>query len=487
MVATDAANGVNGRHARVDGRPLRITVVGAGHVGLVTAACLASVGHRVRVLDVDLERIEALRHAAVPFVEPFLPELVRRAQARNQLSFHTSAEEAASHADLVFICVGTPNGPDGSVDLDGVIAATRAVATHASPSTVVVGRSTAPVGTAAYLEALIAECRPDQLAVAVNPEFLAEGTALHDFLFPDRIVVGSTSDRAAATVLRAYEPIVQRQVPTWLPEEITGGSAAVNPAPVPVVVTDPATAELTKYAANAFLAVRISFINEIAMIAEELGADVTRIAHAIGLDPRIGPHFLGAGVGWGGSCFPKDIVALQGMAETRGVQARMLHAANDINRDQRGWVRRQLQRQLKTLVGRRVGLLGLSFKPNTDDLRDAPALEIASDLAMAGMRLRAYDPAVTNLPAPYDSVVEVVADATEAARGAEALVVVTAWPAFAELDLAALRRLMRTPLLLDGRNIIDPSRAASAGLTYVGVGRPQTGSLPREGLVGAHV
>jgi UDPglucose 6-dehydrogenase len=458
-------------------------VVGAGHVGLVSAVSLATIGHRLRVLDVDTARIDALRRGETPFVEPYLPEFLRRTIARGDLTFHTDAEEATTGADVVFICVGTPNLPDGSVDMRGLIDATRSVARYAPSGCAIVSRSTAPVGTASYLHSLVAETRgDDNTCVAVNPEFLAEGTAIRDFLFPDRIVIGATTAKAVARVREAYEPIISRTLPTWLPAGLAD-PAAGSEEDVAVVVTDPPTAELTKYAANAFLAVRISFINEIAMIAEEMGADVTRVAHAIGLDPRIGPHFLAAGVGWGGSCFPKDIVALQGMAQTRGVQARMLQAANDINVDQRRWVRRQLQRHLRTLVGRRVGLLGLAFKANTDDLRHAPALEIAAELAVEGVRVRAYDPAVTSLPAHLADAVEIVDGPLAAAKGAEAIVVVTDWPEFRAIDLDALRSVMRVPLLLDGRNGLDRARAEEAGFTYVGVGRPVAGLVALEGSV----
>ncbi|MEP7060178.1 MAG: UDP-glucose/GDP-mannose dehydrogenase family protein, partial [Actinomycetota bacterium] len=466
-------------------RRLRITVVGAGHVGLVSAVSLATIGHRLRVLDVDAARIESLRRGETPFVEPYLPEFLRRTIARGELTFHTDAREATAGADIVFICVGTPNLPDGSVDMRGLIDATRAVATHAPAGTAIVSRSTAPVGTASYLRSLVVETRGDDNAcVAVNPEFLAEGTAIRDFLFPDRIVIGAMTSKAVERVREAYEPIVARRLPTWLPAGLAGTAAAAD-EDVPVVVTDPPTAELTKYAANAFLAVRISFINEIATIAEEMGADVTRVAHAIGLDPRIGPHFLAAGVGWGGSCFPKDIVALQGMAQTRGVQARMLQAANDINTDQRRWVRRQLQRHLRTLVGRRVCLFGLAFKANTDDLRHAPALEIAAELAVEGVRVRAYDPAVTALPAHLADVVEIMDGPLAAAEGAEAIVVVTDWPEFRAIDLDALRAVVRLPLLLDGRNGLDRVRAEQAGFTYVGVGRPVASPVTLEESVAA--
>jgi UDPglucose 6-dehydrogenase len=309
--------------------------------------------------------------------------------------------------------------------------------------------------------------------VAVNPEFLAEGTAVRDFLEPDRILVGAWDPEPIALLTEAYEPIVQRRLPSDLHVLLANGHR--RSGDVPFVVADPASAELAKYAANSLLAVKISFINEIAGIAEELGADITKVARAVGLDSRIGPHFLRAGIGWGGSCFPKDIVALQGIAATRGLTARILRAANEVNTEQRMWATRQLQSHFKTLFGRRVGLLGLSFKPHTDDLRSAPALEIAAQLAQANVQVRALDPAVKALPPGFEDKIRLVEDPESLARGADALVLVTEWPEFADLDLPSLRGLMRTPLILDGRNFFDPDEVRSAGFTYAGVGRAQDG------------
>ncbi len=348
--------------------------------------------------------------------------------------------------------------------------ATRTAARHVKDGAVVANRSTAPVGTAEYIRSILEEQRGDVIDVGVNPEFLAEGTAVRDFLAPDRIVVGAWNGGTADSIYAAYEPIVTRQLPSMVDADVYHRAAA-GPDLVPFLVSNPFTAELTKYAANAFLAVKISFINEIASIAEELGGDVTVIAQAVGLDRRIGPHFLRAGIGWGGSCFPKDILALQGMAETRGVAARMLRAANEVNAQQRHWVVQRLQRHLKTLVGRRIGLLGLTFKPNTDDLRNAPALEIAAELSRLNARVQAFDPVVKSLPPPFDQMIELTEDAVATARGAEALIVVTEWPEFAQLDLADLRSVMKGSLLVDGRNFVDPQSARDAGFDYLGVGR----------------
>jgi len=466
---------------------LDIAVIGAGHVGLVSAACLAAVGHPTRVLDIDETRIEQLRSGRSPFLEPGLDELLVWGLTHEQLSFHTDPSAALSQADLVFLCVDTPNDARGSVDLSAVVSATRTAVRHVKDGAVVVNRSTAPVGTAEYIRSILEEQRGDVVDVAVNPEFLAEGTAVRDFLAPDRIVVGVWHGGTADSLYAVYEPIITRRLPSMAGDDVhqrvAGGTELV-----PFLVSNPSTAELTKYAANAFLAVKISFINEIASIAEELGGDVTVIAHAVGLDRRIGPHFLRAGIGWGGSCFPKDILALQGMAETRGLAARMLRAANEVNAQQRHWVVQMLQRHLKTLVGRRVGLLGLTFKPNTDDLRNAPALEIAAELSHLNARIQAFDPVVKSLPPPFDQMIEVTEDAVAAARGAEALIVVTEWPEFGQLDLAALRSVMRGSLLVDGRNFVDPESARDAGFDYLGVGRVGTPAFSvkiREGATGS--
>jgi UDPglucose 6-dehydrogenase len=444
-----------------------ITVVGAGHVGLVSAACFAAVGHHVRVQDLDAGRIEQLHAGEAPFFEPGLDELL--ALVRDRVSFHVDAAEAVPGAALIFLCVDTPNGPDGRVDLTSVVGATTATARHAGADAVIVNRSTAPVGTAAYIRSLVEGERGSSLPVAVNPEFLAEGVALRGFLAPDRVVVGTRDDQGLARVVEAYEPILSRRLPDDLPHGI--GQPRSGPDRVPLVTTDPATAELIKYASNAFLAMKISFINEMSGIAEELGGDITQVALAVGLDRRIGPAFLGAGIGWGGSCFPKDIVALQGMAETRGLAAKMIRAANEVNAEQHRWAIRKLHRHLRTLVGRRVGLLGLAYKPNTDDLRNAPAVEIATELARHNVRVAAFDPAVKSLSPELEAVIHLEQDPIALARGAEALVLVTEWPSFRQLDWGQLRAVMKHPLILDGRNFLDPTIIRAAGFTYEGVGR----------------
>jgi UDPglucose 6-dehydrogenase len=432
-------------------------------VGLVSAACLSVIGHTVRVLDVNEDLIASLNEGQCPFYEPGLDELLAQARTKNRLVFGTDAASMLSDADVVFLCVGTPNKPDGQVDLGAVMASVEATSEYAPDGTLVVNRSTCPVGTADYIRAMLEERRGDEVRVAVNPEFLAEGRAVDDFMSPDRVVIGTWTESDRDLLLKVYEPIVNRRVP--------GAARTDSTDEIPVIVAEPHTAELIKYASNAFLATKISFINEIASIAEELGGDVTVIQRALGLDRRIGPHFLRAGIGWGGSCFPKDIVALQGMAEVRGVDARIVRAANEVNNRQHRWVVRKLQRHLKTLVGRRVALLGLAFKPHTDDLRDARSIELATELASQNVRVRAYDPAVRELPAHLRDRIELCTDVYSAADRAEAIVLVTEWPEFAEIDLAKLKKVMREPLLLDGRNFFEPISVREAGFIYEGVGR----------------
>lgn len=453
---------------------MRIGIVGAGHVGAVCGACLAAIDHDVTVIDVDHERIRTLREGRMPFVEPHLEALIARGRARGNLSFDVDPA-ALSDAEVVFLCVNTDSRPDGSVDLSPLESAVSTLAAIPGLDAVLVNRSTAPVGTAEYIRSVTADARGSAMRVAVNPEFLAEGTAVRDFLAPDRVLIGASDERSARALTDLYRPIVVRDLPADVGARV---GAPTDGEDVPFLVADPASAELAKYAANGMLAVKISFINEISAIAEQVGADVTRVAEAVGLDARIGKHFLRAGIGWGGSCFPKDILALQGMAETRGLSARMLRAANDINGDQRTWVTRALHARFKTLFGRRVGLLGLGFKPGTDDLRNAPALEIASQLAKANVKVRAFDPVVGDVPLTHRDRIEVVADVEDLANGSDALVVVTEWPQFRELDLPALRRRMRTPLLLDGRNLFEPEEAVAAGFAYVGVGRGVANTYP---------
>ena len=451
-----------------------IAVVGAGHVGLVSGACFGAVGHRVRIEDPDDARIKCLARGEAPFIEPGLDQLLSEGLASGRLSFHVDPEEAIPQAELIFICVPTSAEGD-TADLSAVIDATVAVARYGSEGAVLVNRTTAPIGTLECLRTLLEEDRAAHIGVATNPDFGAEGTAVADFLAPDRVVVGAWEEAVVERVVQAYRPIVDGRLPPSAAALVSDRRVG---RPIPLLVTTPESAELSKYAANAFLAVKISFINEIAAVADESGADIDDVTRTIGLDPRVGEQFLRAGLGWGGSCFPKSIAILKRIAETSGASTPLLSAANEVNDGQRRWVVRTLRRHLKTLAGRRVGLLGLSFKPSTDDTRNAPALEIAAELVRLNVHVRAFDPVVTRLPRPLDDAIELVSDVRGAALHADALVVATEWEEFANLPFDDIRQSMHVPLLVDGRNCIDQSAAQAAGFVYVGVGRGGATVLP---------
>ncbi len=461
-----------------------VGVVGAGYVGLVTGACLAHVGHRVRCVDKNEARVAELSEGRVPIYEPGLEELVAR--SRKRLSFTTDLPGVVGDSDVLFIAVDTPPGEDGSADLTSVGAVARSVgraltemgreggAVRERPL-VVVNKSTVPVGSGDYVSMLVREGAQEAASggetngevdyrVVSNPEFLREGSAIYDSLFPDRIVLGAEKRDALDTMRALYEPIVEQTFPTPL-----------DPRPretVPFVTTDLASAEMIKYAANAFLATKISFINEMAALCELVGADVTNVATGIGLDNRIGARFLNAGIGWGGSCFPKDVAALRAVAREYGHEPVLLDATVSVNELQRKAVIQKLQRDLRTLKGKRVALLGLAFKPNTDDLREAPSLEIARLVNSLGARVVGYDPVAGKKAASLVPDLKVVFDPYEALEGAHAAVVVTEWEEVRALDPERAASLMEDPkLLVDGRNAIDPAAALAAGLLYRGFGR----------------
>ena len=443
---------------------------------MVTGACLAHVGHSVTLVDVNEERVAELEEGRLPIYEPGLQELM--ANNASRLRFTTELAPLAQEAEVVFIAVETPQGEDGSADLSSVATVARSIgrALIEAPSRerplIVVNKSTVPVGSGDYVSMSVqegaAERGNDTLAsayrVVSNPEFLREGSALYDSLFPDRIVVGADSREAIDTLRVLYAPIIEQSFPTEL-----------DPRPkvaVPFVSTDLASAEMIKYAANAFLATKISFINEIANLCELVGADVTGVATGIGLDERIGPRFLRAGIGWGGSCLPKDIAALRAVAREYDYEPVLLGAAAAVNEKQRKQVITKLQRELHTLKGKRVALLGLAFKPNTDDLREAASLEIARSLSALGARVVGYDPVAGKKAARSLPQLKVVFDPYEALRGAHAAVLVTEWEEIRTLDLERAASVMEAPrVLVDGRNALDPEAALEADLLYRAFGR----------------
>ena len=427
-----------------------IAVIGVGYVGLVTGVCFADLGNRVVCVDINETKIEGLKQGIMPIYEPGLEELVARNVRAGRLSFTVSYAEALKDAEFVFIAVGTPEGVDGEADLRYVRMAARSIAEHMDHPLIIVNKSTVPVGTGDWVADIVRDSRNDDIEFAVvsNPEFLREGSAIHDFMYPDRVVLGSLRREAAERVAQLYLPLRTT-----------------------IMITDLRTAEMIKYASNAFLATRISFINEIATICEALGADVKEVALGMGYDRRIGHAFLDAGVGFGGSCFPKDVKALAYMAEIKGRHPQLLHAVMEINADQRRAVVRKLEQALGQLRGRTIGLLGLAFKPNTDDMRESPAAHIARMLLTAGARVRGYDPVAMPVAARVLPEVELADDPYALADGADALVLVTEWNEFKNLDFERMRSLMRQPVLVDGRGMYDPQRMQEAGFRYLGIGR----------------
>ncbi len=449
---------------------MRVAIIGTGYVGLTTGVCLAFIGHEVWCLDADASKIEALRAGHIPIYEPYLEEVLE--EARPRITFTTSYAEAIPGAEVVFIAVGTPPTPSGAPNLEYLSQAARSIGENISRDfTVVVNKSTVPIGSGNWVGSLLRDSSQQraqgmraEFAVASNPEFLREGTALHDSLYPDRIVIGADEPRALETLYTLYRPITDQtfSAPTYLPRPEDVGA-------VPLVSTDLASAELIKYAANAFLALKISFINEVGLLAERVGANISEVARGIGLDSRIGPRFLNAGLGWGGSCFGKDTAALIATAGEYGLHMPIVEAAKTVNSRQRDRVVEKLLNELKILKGRTIGLLGLAFKPNTDDLREAPAIEIAQKLIDRGVRVKAHDPiASERFSREHGAMsIQLCANACEVANGADAIVLVTEWNEYRDLDWEDLAKKMRNPFVLDGRHALDAEKLQRAGMRYV--------------------
>jgi UDPglucose 6-dehydrogenase len=460
---------------------MRVTVIGTGYVGTVTGACLAYFGHRVTCVDTDAQKIEKLRCGEMPIYEPWLKELLQLASARGGVDFTTELAAPAAESDVIFIAVGTPPLSTGESNLCYLEAAARSIggAMDDSRFRVVVNKSTVPVGSGNLVETLvregIREAHPGDLkrirfGVASNPEFLREGSAIADSLYPDRIVLGAEEECTLQALRELYAPLVAQsfEAPDFLPRP-----AAVKQ--VPVVTTTLTSAEMIKYAANAFLAVKIGFANEVANICERVGAEAPEVMTGIGLDARIGARFLNPGLGWGGSCFGKDVQSLLHTAREYGYQSRLLEAALEVNRAQRQLAIQKLQEKLYILKGRTIALLGLAFKPETDDLRDAPSLQIAERLLQMGARVKVYDPIAMQACREIHPALRVqYCESAEAAvQDADALVLVTEWKQFARLDLRGLAQRMARAILVDGRNQFDPETARRAGFDYCGIGRPQ--------------
>ncbi len=457
---------------------MRVCVVGTGYVGLVTGVCLAQIGHNVICIDNNETKVRLMQSGQSPIYEPGLTELMQSAMATGKLTFTSDLSAGVSHGEILFIAVGTPSLPTGESDTRYVEAVARGIGRCLNDSSeykVIVNKSTVPIGSGDWVRRIILDELTDRskdFDVVSNPEFLREGSAIYDTFNPDRIVLGSQSSKAIARMQALYQPIVEHHF-------------AVHPGlpSVPVVVTDLASAEMIKYAANAFLATKISFINEVANICDRVGADVTQVAKGIGLDSRIGDKFLQAGIGWGGSCFPKDVAALIHTANDYGYSADLLQAAVNTNTRQRLRAIEKLQQVLGILKGKTIGLLGLTFKPDTDDMRDTPALDLIAQLHRLGAKVKALDPMYhpqqEHLPAALTSL-NLVETAEALAIDCDALVLVTDWQMFQQLDYAYLASLMARSVMIDGRNCLNPDTLTAAGFCYIGIGRCNAASRAAE-------
>lgn len=455
---------------------MRVCVIGTGYVGLVTGVCLSQIGHQVICVDNNEEKVKLMKSGQSPIYEPGLSELMLANMQANRLTFSSDLGEGVKHGEILFIAVGTPPLPTGESDTRYVEAVARGIGFHLDNNyRVIVNKSTVPIGSGDWVRMLVLDGLKERqldsdnlptkgstfnFDVVSNPEFLREGSAVYDTFNPDRIVLGGNSAKAIALMQKLYEPLVNRQF-----------AEESSQAPVPVVVTDLNSAEMIKYAANAFLATKISFINEVANICDRVGADVTQVAQGIGLDSRIGSKFLSAGIGWGGSCFPKDVSALIHTASDYGYQAELLNAAVNVNTRQRTIIIEKLQQELKILKGKVVGLLGLTFKPDTDDMRDAPALNIIEQLNRLGAKVKAYDPIVSQSGLSHGiSNVIIETDPEMLADGCDVLVLVTEWQEFLKLDFQKMGTLMNQPLVIDGRNFLVAEELQKAGFRYIGIG-----------------
>ncbi len=428
----------------------QICVVGVGYVGLVTGACFADLGNKVIALDVNEKRIENLNKGIMPIYEPGLDELVKRNVKAGRLSFTTSYAEALKGTEFAFIAVGTPSGVNGEADLQYVASAAMSIAENMQESLIIINKSTVPIGTGDWVADIVKDAQPKEIPFSVVscPEFLREGSAISDFTSPHRTVIGSLHHEAAEKVAQLHLPLR-----------------------APIVITDLRTAEMIKYASNAFLATKISFMNELADLCEKVGADIKEVAAGMGYDARIGRHFLDAGLGWGGSCFPKDVKALAYMAKEKGLDPRILDSVTNVNYDRRTDAVKRIGEMIGGLEGRTIGLFGLAFKPNTDDMREAPSIDIVAHLTEAGAKVRAYDPVAMDVARPILPAIEMFDDPYEMAKDCDGVMVVTEWNEFKQLDLDQLKSLLKKPVVFDGRNIYDPHLMKEKGFVYQAIGR----------------
>jgi UDPglucose 6-dehydrogenase len=432
---------------------MKIAVIGTGYVGLVAGACLAENGNDVVCVDKDPLKVRSLQRGKIPIYEPGLEELVRRNKSEKRLTFTTALPRGVRQAQIIFIAVGTPTGEDGSADLQHVLSVAREIARAMNGYKVVVNKSTVPVGTAVKVREVIRRETTHPFSVVSNPEFLKQGAAIDDFMKPDRVVIGAEDPRSAELMSELYAPFTR-----------TGA---------PIMMMDCASAELCKYAANAMLATRISFMNEVANVCEAVGANVDQVRRAVASDRRIGPSFLFPGVGYGGSCFPKDVKAMVRFAEDKEYDFRILRAVEDVNEAQKSRLVVKMQKHFGALKGKRIALWGLAFKPRTDDMREAPSVPLVHGLLAAGAAVQAYDPEAMKVARSiFGSKIQYADTSYAALTGADALAIVTEWNEFREPDYAKMRKLMRSPVIFDGRNIYNPESLRALGFTYISMGRP---------------
>jgi UDPglucose 6-dehydrogenase len=452
---------------------MQIAVVGSGYVGLVAGACFADMGHGVTLVDNDAKKVAALQQGSVPIHENFLPELIARHRGK-RLKFSDDLTEAVRSSSAIFIAVGTPPTDQGEADLSYVESVAREVAGAINAYKVVVEKSTVPVYTSNWIRTIMLRngAALQSFDVASNPEFLREGTAVTDFLYPDRILLGSNNDKCAALLTEIYAPLT-----TGSYYQQTGAIPQPDRAriPPPLIITSTKSAELIKHASNAFLAMKISFINAVASMCESVGADVHEVCRGIGTDSRIGPRFLNPGIGYGGSCFPKDLMAFRAVARECGYDFRLLDEVIRINEEQRQRFLRKVRSALWTLKGKKLGVLGLAFKGGTDDIRESPAILLVQSLLQEGCQIVAYDPAAADRAREaLSSRIEIADSAYDAAKGADALLILTEWEEFAALDVKRLYAQLKYPIVIDGRNLLDPEMMARNGFTYYSIGRPTT-------------
>jgi UDPglucose 6-dehydrogenase len=452
---------------------MKVCVIGTGYVGLVTGVCLAEIGRNVICVDKDENKINMLLNGKMPIYEPGLDKLVEKNVKKKNLIFSKDVESAIKSQDILFICVGTPPLPDGSADLQQVEEVAKVIGNNLNDYKIIVNKSTVPIGSGDWVSMIIndntnnSHVKSDAtFDVVSNPEFLREGTAISDTFFPDRIVLGSSSKSAIGTMKKLYEPIISQKF-----DLMDISFDPKNSQSIPIVETDLVSAEMIKYAANSFLATKISYINEIANICEKAGADVNMVAYGIGLDSRIGTKFLNAGIGWGGSCFPKDVIALTKIAAEYGLSTQLLNSVVNVNNQQRLKVVQKVQETLKIVKGKSIGVLGISFKPNTDDTRDSPPITIMNNLVNLGAKVKAYDPVVKKTPETLNSKVLICGSTEDIFRNSDLVILATEWEDFKDLNYKENGKLMKDMNFIDGRNFLDKEEMISYGFNYLGIGR----------------